>query len=265
MDEAIVTTQVIDGKPAKTLQWRHYNVPHNNGRMILPDIDNIARCLMVMQRAEHQPIEIPGNWINTQNNYSQFGNMMKQIQGNGHSGIMTYFGEKPDNDIDIFCNISALLSIFGFLSNGGKGTKYNFLNDVISYVNDAVHDGETEAEYYDPIKVLYNYSKLMRFYEIPQIVRERLRKMLLGFKPKNVLESALSANALMEIGEINGAEALIRDIIKLHRTGSWDAFAFYHQRHPRRIFGSRGVTTAICLEALNTWSKISGKPKIACS
>lgn len=271
MDDTTVNEQIIDGKNVKTLQWRYYNIPHEGHALILPDIDNTARNLIVLERV----MNCYGNLIENKEliheyNYKQFLSLLTPLNivksafsDSDYVGFLTYFGGKEDNDVDLFCNISTLYSII--VSNNLK--HFDVAGKISDYINASIDSENMDLEYYTFPMAVYNYSKLFEICKekglIDFIPNAELRGRINSSAIKNLdgaknpLEIALLVTSLLILGHRGPKiEEGIRYILKNRREDhSWDAYRFYRQRHPYRIFGSRGLSTAICLECLWYWER----------
>jgi len=128
---------------------------------------------------------------------------------------------------------------------------------------------QTAHEYYGPPFVYYSYCKLI---ELCETISSELQSIQIGsIKPlliqlllhglstkwKNPLEIAFSVTSLIILG-YRGSEIrkCIEYLLDNQKNNHWEAYQFYKQRHPHRIFGSKGLTTVICLEALTYWKDL---------
>lgn len=288
IDDALIG--YCDG--TRTFQWRYYNTDHQGPGKILPDIDDTGRNLIFIERAReilgHDYVESLSDKfsiVNNPNNYRQFWLQLHPLDPHfkphysaakaKHYGLLTHFGNKEGNDVDPVCNITALYSTLLFFN---KNLFYITKDDIIhikrilNYLFGFLESDiciEKAHEYYEPIVVFYNYSKLIQLCEnfqkrlgysicIKNTHRGRLLNLLLRElkqdKWKNPLEKAFGVTSLIILGyRGNEMESEITDIIENQKNDYWEAFRFYRQRHPHRIFGSKGMTTIACLEALKYW------------
>ena len=261
---------------ADVVQWRHYDMKHADGRFILPEIDNTGRCLTaLLEYGKVGRDTLIESIISNENNYRQFSSVMsplnkefKHAESGEHSAMMTYFGDKPDNDVDPVCNIAAITPVLIFMNE--KKYNFDFVGDVGDYLNAFImSDYASEPfEYYESPVFFYAYSKLIEMCKkqlkpkLSSLVvfgdtSERLLELVLNnIKSngwKNPFEAAMLVTSMLALGH-NGREVDNGiDMIMHNRRadGLWDAYRFYRQRHPHRIFGSSGLSTFICLEALH--------------
>lgn len=277
MDDVDIKTQYFGNNNFKIFQWRYYKIYHHSHGKILPDIDNTGRNLIFTERlreifCDEHVKALSGKFaiINNPYNYRQFWKLLSPLNNAFKPdynfkdpkffGLLTYVGNKEDNDVDPVCNITALYSALLFFN---KNFLYINEDDIVcikrildylfGFLNsDIIHEIH---EYYEPIAVFYNYSKLIELCEnlqpplrnlvqIEKINKSRLFDLLLRElkqnKWKNPLEKAFGITSLIILGyRGNKLEDKIMNIINDQKNGCWEAFRFYRQRHPYRISALR--------------------------
>jgi hypothetical protein len=275
------TAVIVNSGGKKFHQWRHYDVPHKDGTLILPDIDNVGRCLSALQR--YCSCYRDGGArriINNPDNFEQFLGVLWPTNGSFrpasreenamHFAMMSYLGVKHDNDIDPVCNIAALIPVLVFLNRHNSPELFYLIEKVSGYLKAflASEHSRGSFEYYEPPVLFYAYAKLFELCrkEIKRHVSavagfDSHEKLLLGIILdyirrvgwKNSFEAALLTTSLMAL-DYKGKEVEYgMDFILRNRNpdGTWNGYRFYRQRHPHRIFGSKGLTTSVCLETLH--------------
>jgi hypothetical protein len=287
-----VLSPSVDGR-VKTLQWRYYNIDHQGRGKILPDIDDTARNLIAIERLRElcdddlfpKDMAYLNDLSKQVHNYIQFWPQLTPLSSDfkpsphtaetRHRGLLTYFGNKKDNDVDPVCNITPIYSSLLFFNKNFDRIEYSdveSIRTVLSYLERFLHNSNHEYahEYYEPMFVYYNYAKLI---ELSRMLRPELRQLAalgdararlvqlitrkLGLGWENPLEAGFAVTSLI-ILNYRGAEIKegIKYILQTRNNDHWDAYRFYKQRHPHRIFGSRGLTTAVCLEAISYWRNL---------
>ncbi len=276
------TAVIVKQDDRKSYQWRHYDIPHKNGTLILPDIDNVGRCLSALQRyydiSKNREI---GRIVNNPHNFEQFQDVLWSVNGAfkpslelnpdaGNFAMMSYFGAKHDNDIDPVCNIAALIPVLIFLNRHSSAELKNVIEHISGYLKAflASKYARGSFEYYEPPVLFYAYAKLFELCR--KEIKHRISEML-GFDEyestlldiildyirnvgwKNSFEASLLTTSLLVLDYSGKETGYGTSFILKNRNidNTWNGYRFYRQRHPHRIFGSRGLTTSVCMEALH--------------
>ena len=195
------------------------------------------------------------SFILKQNNIN-FQENIHLIKNNKNNESLYYTWINPtrfENDIDCAVNVNILL----YLQENDP--------NICTYINNAIKDNENCSIYY-PDKIAFYYL-ISRAYKnnitcLNQTKEEIISEILSKYKKnqtfENSLQTALVINTLVNFEYNNKKilELLINDLIKnQNKNGSWNKSSFYIQPESTH-YGSRELTTAISIEALNNYQKL---------
>lgn len=215
--------------------WRYWS--SKNSKEIDPDLDDIAMISYILKV----------------NNIS-FGDNSDIVENNKNkTGLFNTWIRPPerDNVNDVDCVVNANVLLYMGSNN----------SDVCAYLNSAIrYNHQSNYVYYlDNISLSYAIARAYKnnvlcLNESQQIIIKNLK---LTSKANgsfgNSLQTALALDALMDFG-YRGLE-VERGIAYLIKTqskdGSWNTIPFY--LGPAPYYGSKELTTALALEALNKY------------
>lgn len=137
------------------------------------------------------------------------------------------------------------------------------LPKVNAFIEKCINDENYEFPYNKIYPAIYFISRFYKGKKIKQMVDLLLSKQEADGKWENPLRTALAISALINFSGDSFQARLEKAVAYLLKTqtrdGSWEPFSFYFQmKTPQKTLyaGSSSITTALCLEAINKFTKI---------
>jgi hypothetical protein len=173
-------------------------------------------------------------------------------------------GRKTWNDTDLVVNSN----IAFFLSLQDIA-----LPNLTAFIEKSIEDKKYEFPYNTIYPAIYFISRFYKKRKKKHMVDLLLSLQEADGKWENPLRTALAISALINFSGGRYREQLEKGILYLQKTqandGSWKPFSFYFQMRTKEktlYAGSSSITTALCIEAMDKWSKCEhahGKAKVA--
>jgi hypothetical protein len=204
------------------------------GSQLSADLDDTCCALAVLKEYETAGLD-----------YSLLCEYLLQFRD--ASGLFYTWMDYPSayNDVDPVVNANVLL----FYSLMKKPLR-TVADHLIGVLHAAASTGTIESLYYlSPLSLLYSLCRVSMI--SPEDLRPPARQLLENVDKHDPLASAMMLNALLDLNISDHTESLRDAIIQMQSPdGSWEPAAFFKQPNPEVYYGSRELTTALCLEAL---------------
>jgi hypothetical protein len=211
--------------------------PDNTG-LLLAHRDRHGRFLTWLIPPFRASIRYPGFWIRSWRERNE---------------RRVFFGdtEADADDVDCVVNANALLYL----------QERNETREAVKYLCDVIRGGreeECDKWYRSKRSVHYMVSRayhagVVSLGEVGQVIVDDCRQCLAGDAPLTALDVALTASSLMNFGHSEEPVTKAVNILLQSQapTGEWARSAFYYGG-PKKVYnwGSRELTTAVCLETL---------------
>ncbi len=138
------------------------------------------------------------------------------------------------------------------------------LPKVNAFIEKSIDAGNYEMPYNKIYPAIYFISRFYRGKKTEQMISLLLKKQGSDGKWENPLRTALAISSLINLEGLQHRKWLEKGIEYLIKTqspnGSWEPYSFYFQMRKKEktlYAGSASITTALCLEAINKFNKIS--------
>jgi hypothetical protein len=225
--------------------WRFWSSRSPMHRMVPCDLDSTCCASFALRLYGRAMPENRGIVLGNRAADGRFYTWLRPDLADAATFLLWSLWSGQSDDIDPVVNANAVL----YLGESAETAA------ALQYLSDVV---ETSRYYEDPLAVYYMLARAAAF-SAPSLlscggalvsrVLSRSREAL------SPLQDALSLATLLRC-EVDVSPALACFVDRLIRTqatdGSWPAAALF--RDPARFYGSRELTTALCLEALATYA-----------
>lgn len=158
-----------------------------------------------------------------------------------------------DTDLVVNSNIAFFLALHGIT-----------LQNVTAFIEKSIDEEDYEFPYNTIYPAIYFISRFYKGAKVDQMVDTLLYLQDTDGKWENPLRTALAVSALINFSGEKHKQALARGVHYLQeaqaKDGSWKPFSFYYQMklpHKTLFAGSAFITTALCIEAINKFEKIT--------
>lgn len=223
--------------PAFGLEWRFF-VP--GFAPILPDTDVLSRCLLVLWRAGRLGLADVGPDL-----ASGFRRVLDHTAavGAGDHVALTWLGERPDNDVDPVVNANLLLAARTI------GWSHPLTDAVARWLRARLRAGGAAwvepTGYYDRPGILpYTLSRIHAL--DGSFAGEEAAMHGAVAEREDALDEALALAVAGQLGEpVVCSAAMVRALTQ------GPVCAFFKQRTPRLVYGSRALQCAIALQGLD--------------
>lgn len=261
--------------------WNHFTHRHELRKLCAADVDDTS-CISAVFRARGinwpSPSNIPLLYANRAKNglfYTWIVFRFRLIKNRSYWRLVLpellrpikafmfwTSGEFSRNDIDAVVNANALNYI-------GENEQTKPVIDYLIKIIEEKREADCDTWYRNPLAVYYfisrnYYNGIESLHPIKEPITERI---LSNARPdgrlgENVLDTALAANSLMNLG-YNGEEltkAIDFLITSQRKTGEWERWVLYWGG-PKQLlgWGSEELTTGFCLEALGRFKALKNK------
>jgi hypothetical protein len=204
------------------------------GTQLSPDLDDTCCSLSVLKEYETPGVD-----------YSLLCDYLLRFRD--PSGLFYTWMDYPSahNDVDPVVNANVLH--FYSLMDKPLMTVAEWL---VEAVREAALTGSIKSLYYlSPLSLLYSLCRASMI--SPEDLRAPARQLLGKVDDHDPLASAMMLNALLDLNIGDRIKSLTDAIIQMQNPdGSWEPVAFFRQPSPEVYYGSKELTTALCLEAL---------------
>jgi hypothetical protein len=167
-------------------------------------------------------------------------------------------GRKTWNDTDLVVNsnIAFFLSLHDIS-----------LPNVTAFIEGSIDEQHYEFPYNKIYPGIYFISRFYKGEKTEQMITTLLSEQEADGKWENPLRTALAISSLINFSGSRFRRQLEKGIAYLQKTqakdGSWKPFSFYYQMRlkEKTLFaGSSSTTTALCIEAIDKFSKLTDQP-----